>query len=49
MEVVPYLCYQLDFLLDFFLLKISLISTYKMLPCLLSNLLKAPSNLSPNI
>ena len=32
-----------------FLLKISLISTYKMPPHLLSNLLKALSNLSPNI
>ena len=32
-----------------FLLKISLISTYKMPPHLLSNLLKVPSNLSPNI
>ena len=35
--------------LRFFLLKISLISTYKMPPHLLSNLLKALSNLSPNI
>ena len=32
-----------------FLLKISLISTYKIPPRLLSNLLKALSNLSPNI
>ena len=32
-----------------FLLKISLISTYKMPPRLLSNLLKVLSNLSPNI
>ena len=48
MELAPYLCYQLDFLLDF-LLKISLISIYKMPPCLLSNLLKALSNLSLNI
>ena len=48
MELAPYLCYQLDFLLDF-LLKISLISTYKMPPRLLYNLLKALSNLSPNI
>ena len=32
-----------------FLLKISLFSTYKMPPHLLSNLLKALSNLSPNI
>ena len=35
--------------LRFFLLKISLISIYKMPPCLLSNLLKVPRNLSPKI
>ena len=45
MELGQYLCYQLEF----FLLKISLISTYKMPPHLLSNLLKALSNLSPKI
>ena len=48
MELAPYLL-SVGLSLKFFLLKISLISTYKMPPHLLSNLLKALSNLSPNI